>query len=359
MTPSDPVDWALAARIATRIAQRTPPPVPWAGVADDLVRLVPLAETLVTAETGLGSPTGRARTQVVDRAEWIELNLASFRQLLGPLFERFGERLAAGRVAGPQLAVTRRLSGIELGLLLGWMSGRVLGQYDLLVTDEADDGVDTIYIVGPNLAAIEHRHGFDPAQFRLWVALHEVTHRAQFTGVPWMRDHYLALVREVLAIAEPDPATLFTGLREAVRARTETRQRLEEGGMVALLATPSQREALGKVAGLMSLLEGHGDVTMDRAGAADVPDAQRFGRVLRERRRQTNPLARFIQRMVGLEAKLQQYEAGEQFIAAIEAERGPRAVDVCWSDPERLPTMDEIRLPASWLARCAPGPLVA
>ena len=121
--------------------------------------------------------------------------------------------------------------------------------------------------------------------------------------------------------------------------------------MLAVLATPEQREAMQRIGGLMSLLEGHGDVTMDRAGADLIPNAQRFSRVLRERRKQANPFARFVQRMTGLEAKLNQYAAGERFIAAVEGVAGPRVIDRCWEGPENLPTMDEIKAPERWLER--------
>ncbi len=351
MAASDPVDWALAARVAGRVADRSPASADWSGIVGDFARLVPLAETLVETETGLRSLAGPATTVVVDRKQWVEVNLAAFRGLLEPLFERFAERIErGGRVGAAQLAVTRRMAAVELGLLLGWMSGRVLGQYDLLVTEESGDQ-DTVYVVGPNLAAIEQRFGFDPQQFRLWVALHEVTHRAQFTGVSWMREHYLALVREVLTIADPDPVATLASIRDALRSPSMVRLRLQEGGIAALLASPAQREALGRIAGLMALLEGHGDVTMDRAGAERLPDAERFGRVLRERRRQANPFARLIQRLAGIEAKLLQYEAGERFIAAIEAAGGRRSVDRCWVAADRLPTIEEIREPQRWLDR--------
>ncbi len=168
------------------------------------------------------------------------------------------------------------------------MSRRVLGQYDLLVAeDDSSPGAtspDVVYFVGPNLLALEKRFAFPPTEFRLWVALHELTHRAQFTGVDWMRPYFLGLMDEVLQAAEPDPRRLIAALRRCVEAVREGRNPLDDGGLVALLATPSQREALDRVGGLMSLLEGHGDVTMDRAGAHLIPSAPRFGAVLRARR---------------------------------------------------------------------------
>jgi coenzyme F420 biosynthesis associated uncharacterized protein len=340
---SSGLDWTLAERVAQRVAARLPTPEHTLDTSD-VAPLVADAARRVTAETGLTPPTA-PDVRVVDRAEWIATSLAGFRQLLGPVIERMASHAPrrAQRAFG-------RVGAVEIGALTGWMSGRVLGQYDVLVAGDTGDA-DAVYLVGPNLASLEHRFGFDPEQFRMWVVLHELTHRAQFRGVPWMRDHYLGLVGEVLDGVDTNPRQLLTTLREVASDRAAARQRVREGGAAALLMPPAQREALDRVGGLMSLLEGHGDVVMDRAGADVLPEAERFSRVLRERRRQQNPAARVVQRLLGFEAKLNQYRAGEQFVAAVEAATGPRGIDACWAEPGNLPSAAEIRDPASWLAR--------
>jgi coenzyme F420 biosynthesis associated uncharacterized protein len=237
--------------------------------------------------------------------------------------------------------------------MLGWMGGRVLGQYDLLVRRDAEatDGDGAVYLVGPNLAVLEQRFGFDPIEFRTWVLVHELTHRAQFTGVPWMRGYFTGLVDELLDAVDPRPEVLFGALRDAFKRPDEARQQLRETGVAGLIASPEQRAAIGRIGGLMSLLEGHGDVTMTRAAGELVPDADRYARVLAARRAKGNPLNRLLMRLTGMEGKLNQYAAGERFIAAVEAAGGSRAIDVCWTGPEMLPSMDEIRDPQQWLAR--------
>ena len=180
--------------------------------------------------------------------------------------------------------------------------------------------------------------------------LHELTHRAQFTGVPWMREHYLGLVHEALSLSEMDPAHVMRVMRESVQDRAATKAKLAEGGLAMLFATPRQQPALARIAGLMALLEGHGDITMNRAGESAVPEAERFARVLAARREQTGPIARRLQRLVGFEAKLNQYASGARFIEFIEA-HDPAALQRCWEAPENLPTMEEIRQPTRWLAR--------
>jgi coenzyme F420 biosynthesis associated uncharacterized protein len=242
------------------------------------------------------------------------------------------------------------------------MAGRVLGQYDLLVLDEETvEDQDLVYYVGPNILGLERRFAFPPREFRLWIALHECTHRAQFTGVPWLRPHFLSLVHRLLGSLDPDPARLLDGIRRAVGEARGGGRPLDRGGLAAALATPEQREILDEVGGLMALLEGHGEVTMNRAGAGRVASADRFERVLTARRQAASPLARLLQRLVGLEAKLAQYVLGERFIRAVEDAGGRELFDRVWTGPEWLPVMDEIRDPRRWieraeLAEAVPGP---
>ena len=351
---AEPVAWDVAEKVAIRVAGREPlaESYHYASLEPDFVNLTAQAEDLVAGETGLRSLAGAARARVTDRAGWIRANLASFRRLLRPLTERIGTRVSSG----PLAPVARTVAGAEVGTLLGWMSTRVLGQYDLLIAENDEpEEQDLLYFVGPNVLSLEKRFAFPPREFRLWLALHEVTHRAQFTGVPWMREHFLSLVDSSLASIDPDPRRFLEALRRAVEQVRAGHNPLDEGGLVALLANPEQRAVLQQIQGLMSLLEGHGDLTMDRAGAGHVPSAERFHRVLRHRRQATG-LARTVQRLVGIEAKLLQYEQGAAFIQAIEREAGPEALEAIWRGPELLPTLEEIRRPEAWLDRVGVAP---
>jgi coenzyme F420 biosynthesis associated uncharacterized protein len=347
------VDWALAERIAVRVAGSEP----FAGsyhadsLAPDFEELTAEAEQLVGDATGLVSLEGPARARVTDRAGWVRANIASFQRLLRPVTDKLGSRIGSG----PLAPLTRAAAGAEVGTLLGWMSTRVLGQYDLLVVeDEHPEQQDLVYYVGPNVLGLEKRFGFPPREFRLWLSLHEVTHRAQFTGVPWLRPHFLSLVEEALSAVDPDPTRLLHGLGRIADGVRTGRNPLAEGGLAHLFATPAQADALQRVAGMMSLLEGHGDVTMDRAGADRIPSAERFSRVLRARRRSVSPGMKLIQQLLGLEAKLNQYEQGERFIAAVERAGGTELLDRAFRDPANLPTLAEIRAPERWIARVEP-----
>ncbi|MBK5332191.1 MAG: zinc-dependent metalloprotease [Ilumatobacteraceae bacterium] len=338
-----PIDWRRAEQIATSIAGRHPDLGGAAFV--DFEHMIPQLEDQIEATTGLRSLAGPAVVQVIDRPDWIRANIASFQHLLAPVLDEWSAKMPSNGLAAN---ISSQLVGGELGALLGWMSTRVLGQYDLLVGRDDDDAV---YMVGPNLAAMERRFGFDPGEFRTWVLLHELTHRAQFTGVPWMKAHFTDLVDVSVRMANPDPHRIAEAIREAFNDRDRARQQVRDSGVFGLIASAEQRDVIQQIAGLMSLLEGHGDVTMSRAAGDLVSSAGRFSAVLQARRRRTNPLTRLMLRLTGIEGKLNQYAAGERFIAAIEGERGSRAVDVCWQSEANLPSMEEIRNPRRWLDR--------
>jgi len=359
------VDWDLATRVARRVAGREVLADSYLArsLDTDFASVTTEAEALVGAHTGLVAGS-RAVASVVDRGSWVEANVASMRRLLGPLTDRVGERLRSSPFAG----VGRAVTGTELGLLLGWFSQRVLGQYDLLVPDDGgpdapDRGAtgDAVYYVGANILAIEKRFAFRPRDFRLWIAIHEVTHRAQFLGVPWMRDYFLGLVAGALGGIEPDPRKIVAALLRAAGEIRSGQNPLDDGGIVAILATPEHRAALAKVQALMSVLEGHGNRVMNELGREHVAGQARMARVLQSRRR-TQGLGGIVTKLVGIDSKLRQYEVGEAFVAAVEREAGPRGLDPVWKGPELLPTVGELSTPTAWLARVErgdPAPVLA
>ena len=348
------ISWELAERVAVRVAGGEPlaRSYHYASLQPDFDELTAEAEGLVLEATGLRSLAGPARARVTDRAGWVRANIAAFQRLLRPLTDRLAPRLAASPVA----PVSRAVTGAQLGTVLGWMATRVLGQYDLLlVEEERPEDQDIVYYVGPNIIALEKRFAFPPREFRLWLALHEVTHRAQFTGIPWLRPYFLGLVEGCLSSVDPDPRRFLDALRRVMDEVRAGHNPLADGGLVGLLAGPEQQAVLQQVGGLMSLLEGHGDVTMDRAGADRIPSAGRFARVLRQRRAEVRGPARLLQQLVGIEAKLRQYEQGEKFIEAVEAAGGRELLDLAWTGPEWLPSLGEIRQPSLWISRVRPG----
>ncbi len=367
---STTVDWDTARSVAARVAKDDGFDNSYKAQAlrEDMAELTPQAEKLVQEETGLISLSGDAKAAVVDRAGWVDANLASFDRLMRPLLAKLERKqeeaeqrepskaaqllapvgnvinLAAGKV-GP------KITGGELGVLLGWMSGRVIGQYDLLVIeDEKPEEQDWVYYVGPNMLALEERYGFPPEEFRLWVAIHECTHRAQFTAVPWLRPHFLGLVNELVDAVDPDPKQFVETIKKLAEQK-KNGEDVMEGGISSMFASAEQKEIMDRMTGLMSLLEGHGDIVMDRAGKDLIPSQPRFHRVFSNRRSKSSGPAKVIQKLMGMEAKMAQYAEGEKFVEAVEAAGGPDLFAKVWEQAEHLPTGAEIKDPSLWIQR--------
>jgi coenzyme F420 biosynthesis associated uncharacterized protein len=352
---ADLIAWDTASQVARRVARSQIYLTDYErrSLELDFTEMTAQAEELVEQETGLRSLVGPARARVADRSQWVDANVASFQRLLRPVLVKVSERMASGRgrLSPMPVSVTRQLAGTELGLVLGWMSGRVLGQYDqLLIEEERPEEQDIVYYVGPNVVGVERKYGFAPGQFRLWLALHEVTHRMQFTGVPWLRAHFLGLVERTLAGLDPDPKAMLAALRRSADSIRAGHNPFDEGGLASVLAGPEQLAAIQEIGGMMSLLEGHGDITMNRAGAHLIPGAADFARTLHERRQQRG-LARILSVLIGMDAKMRQYEQGERFIEAVEEAGGRELFAKVWTGPEWLPSWAEIRSPRVWIER--------
>ncbi len=336
--------WDSAISIARRFAGRYPLEGTYheARLARQAPLLVERATSLVSEETGLTAP-GQPDVAVVSRAEWVENNIASFSALMAPLTDRLGEDREVGR------GLAGRIMSAELGAVLGFLSRRVLGQYELVLpTSDGGDG-DTVMFVGANVLSMERRFEFRPSEFRFWVALHESTHRLQFQGVPWLRSYFLGLVEELVAASKPEPGRLNRLSEEFREAAEQGRPLVDEQGLFGLLASPDQREVINKVQALMSLLEGHGHVVMDRIGERELVSQARMSRILASRR--NDPRTAMFMRLVGLEMKMKQYEMGAKFIEGVERQAGWSSLDAAWLRPSNLPTLEEIGDPVSWLYR--------
>ena len=340
------INWPLASRVAGSIAGTHPleRTYHFAALARTAPAMVERAAALASAETGLAW-AGTPQVRVVTRVEWAEANIASFGRLLAPAERKLDQRAGKGLTG----KIGGRLLAAEVGALVGVLAKRVLGQYELVVpTGDADQG-DTIMFAGANVLHIERQHEFRPEEFRFWVALHECTHRLQFTGVPWLRDHFLSLVDELVDSAEPEAGRVQRLGDEIRTAARQGRPLLDDGGLMGLLATPGQRRLIEQVQAMMALLEGHGHVVMDRIGARELVSQERMSRVLKQRRQ--DPRTKAFFRLTGLEMKMKQYDLGQKFIHGVERRAGFAALDAAWSGPDALPTLDEIANPEQWLAR--------
>ena len=340
---SEEVPWPFAGRVAGLIAGSHPlaDSYHYEHLATQLAEIVVHANALVTAETGLPLP-GDPEVVLVSRKEWVERNIASFRHILAPAERRLVE---SDQVSA---AVGRRLVAAETGALLGFLSRRVLGQYEL-VLPTGDQG-DSIAFVGANILAMERTHQLRPAEFRMWIALHEAAHRAQFVGVPWMREHFLHLVERMVSAAQLSRISRARVLLDrALSTRRDGTAFIDERGLMGLFASPEQNDVLDEIQGMMCLLEGHGHVVMDRIGERMLTSQHRMAALLKARRSDPKTAAFF--RLTGLEMKMRQYELGERFVLEVERLAGWSALDRAWAGPEFLPTASEISEPRTWLAR--------
>ncbi|POX49379.1 zinc-dependent metalloprotease [Streptomyces sp. Ru72] len=358
------VDWNLAVATATRLV-RPGPDVSRdeaRAVVAELRRHAKASEEHVRGFTRMGEEgVHDTPVLVVDRPGWVRANVAGFREILKPLLDKMSQRRGStpgGAVLG---VVGGKVTGVEVGMLLSFLSSRVLGQYETFAppTRElpaGENGGGRLLLVAPNIVHVERELDVDPHDFRLWVCLHEETHRTQFTAVPWLRDHLEGEIQSFLEETDIDPMTVLERIREAVQSLAGGRPEGEEGddghSLVELVQTPAQREILGRLTAVMSLLEGHADFVMDGVGPAVVPSVAEIREKFQQRRAKgASRLDLALRKLLGLDAKLRQYRDGERFVRAVVEQVGMDGFNRVWTSPNTLPTKAEIAKPADWVAR--------
>ncbi|MCL8026171.1 zinc-dependent metalloprotease [Nocardioides bruguierae] len=347
-TASSPemIDWDLAVSLGGRLAGDGPTVTPAQArrAVGDLRNGAERATDLVRAYTGLDGGRDTAPVLVVDRPGWVQANADAFRHVLGPVAGRLAQRKPPGRLS---LAVGSKITGTEVGGLLGFLAGKVLGQFDPFHEPHG-----RLLLVAPNIVHTERELDVAPRDFRLWVCLHEETHRVQFTAVPWMRDHLFGLVERLSASLE-DTSAIEDGLKRVTSALKQRGggDQPGPGGALSLLATPEQKAVMDDVTAVMSLLEGHADVVMDGVGPEVVPTVDTIRARFNERRKGVGVLDRALRRFLGLDAKMAQYRDGAVFVRHVVDTVGMDGFNAVWSGPASLPTRDEIADPALWVAR--------
>ncbi|MET8981798.1 zinc-dependent metalloprotease [Streptomyces sp. NPDC004539] len=358
------VDWNLAVATATRLVRPGPE------VSRDEARKV-VAELRRYAKASEGHVRGFTRmgsedlhdtpVLVVDRPGWVRANVAGFREILKPLLDKMQERRGSSPGGAVLGAVGGKVTGVELGMLLSFLSSRVLGQYETFAPATKDlpagaNGGGRLLLVAPNIVHVERELDVDPHDFRLWVCLHEETHRTQFSAVPWLRDHLEGEIQSFLGETDVDPSTFLERIREAAQSLAGGRPEGEEddGGrsLVELVQSPAQREILARLTAVMSLLEGHADFVMDGVGPEVVPTVAEIREKFQQRRAKgASRLDIALRRLLGLDAKMKQYRDGERFVRAVVDQVGMDGFNRVWTSPNTLPTKTEIAKPADWVAR--------
>ena len=340
------IDWILAEKIAGYVAGRGEGVLPRA----DLPALAIESERRVTAYTGLQPVTPLPPAEGIERREWIRTNIVAMRKLLDPVIERGNERVGPLR---PAIALTLGLVvTTEVAVVLGYLAQRVLGQYELVLLDEgADPSPPRLLFVLPNLGQAMQSFSAREDEFVTWVALHEVTHAVQFSGVPWLHGHLAGLVRELLDKAElrlEHPRKLQIPSGAQVRRVAGA---LREGDLISIFTSSAERETLNRVQAVMAVIEGHAEHVMDAVAPDLLPSLPQLREGLNRRRRSQSGLSRLLAKLLGLELKLRQYEQGKYFCDTVVERSGTEALAHVFSAPDALPTLDELRDPPAWLRR--------
>ncbi|HXB14841.1 MAG TPA: zinc-dependent metalloprotease [Solirubrobacteraceae bacterium] len=368
----DAIDWTTAQRIGELVAGAGARVSTPAGVRADAVE--PRAHEFamrVSAYSGLPLHGALPQLELVDRPSWIAANLQTMRPMLAPLSERLAEQ--SGRLAGPMRSVSGLLLGVQVGALTGMLSQRVLGQYDVSLLDPAVE--PRLLLLAPNLSQAAATLEVDREELLLWVTIHEITHAVQFSGAPWLRGHIGGMLTELLeglqmTLGGRDadgsangngthpPSGSRGGLAGWLPDPGELREMLERarrGEVLRLTLGEDRWRLVERMQATMSLIEGHAEHTMDAVGAEVLPSLPRLRAAMTRRRAQRGLPWRVLEKLLGLELKMRQYEVGRRFCDAVVEAGGPETLALVWRGPEALPSTQELEQPALWTARMTPA----
>ncbi|KMO83542.1 zinc-dependent metalloprotease [Mycolicibacterium chlorophenolicum] len=337
------VDWNLAAAFGGKLARPEPPATDYTRTqaVTQLAESARAAEIPVREVTGLAEGEGIPEARVVNRPDWIRAAAHSMRVMTG-----------GGDAAAKPRAVSGRIAGVQTGAVLAFVSSGILGQYDPF-----GDGGGELLLVYPNVIAVERQLRVNPADFRMWVCLHEVTHRVQFRANPWLAGHMSGALAVLTEESAEDMTKVVGRLAEYVRDRRSNTQEAEPNsagilGLVRAVQSDAQREALDRLLVLGTLLEGHADHVMDAVGPAVVPSVATIRRRFDQRRhRRQPPLQRLLRALLGIDAKMDQYTRGKAFVDRVVSTVGMERFNVIWTGPDTLPLPAEIDEPQRWIDR--------
>jgi coenzyme F420 biosynthesis associated uncharacterized protein len=351
------VDWDLAGRTARRLISAGPSTTrdEAAAVVRELHEAAAVAVAHVEKLTGMRPVADGPvpEVAVVDRPGWIDANASGMAALLDPLVDALTAKqdTPPGALA---TAIGSRATGVQAGGLLAFLSSRVLGQYEIFGTG------GRLLLVAPNIVAAERKLGVDPADFRLWVCLHEITHQLQFTAVPWLKPHLESEIARFVEATDLSADVLRERLHDLLRSLADAVRggEGESEGLMALIRDPAQRAVLDRVTAVMSLVEGHAEYVMDGVGPDVVPTVTTLRKRFAQRRKGTGPLDRVLRRLLGLEQKMKQYAEGRIFVGGVIDLVGMEGFNRVWEGPQNLPLLEELTAPGRWVERVIGRPAI-
>lgn len=348
--PSGLIDWGQARAAALRVSQWEQAPIAdRAFRREQYMRLVKQSEPLIAEYLGVELPEPISRVYVHDRREWLEANFASFEQLFRPIeemYERNGARSAAAMVLGD---LNGKVLGAQMGVLLGFLARRVLGQYDLSLLSPDPAAQGALYFVEPNIARVQGQLGLNDEDFRLWIALHEATHAFEFEAYPWVRQHFRGLLQQYFDQLNAQLENLGSGLPQLIARLAQSWGSGQH--WIEVVLTPEQRRIFEQLQALMSLVEGYGNHVMNAVGKKLLPSFEQIEQRVAQRQSTKTLIEQIFNRITGMDLKLAQYQQGEAFINTVIERRGSAFAHRVWERAEHLPTMAEIKNPESWIAR--------
>ncbi|MFD1845427.1 zinc-dependent metalloprotease [Arthrobacter flavus] len=387
--PPQLINWDLAAASAAKLTSAGPQVSP-REIAEAVAELRAAADAsigYVHQITGLDAAKDLRDSDllIVDRASWAKANTQSFQALMAPALEHLS-RTNKEQLTTASAALGGTLTGAQFGAILAFLSSKVLGQYDPFGPAKNGSG-GRLMLVAPNILAVERELNVVPADFRLWVCLHEQTHRVQFAAAPWLKDHMLAHISELteglldkadglsdrLAKAAKgltrsgapsgagqdavDSDTKGSGTKDSdpkgsdTKGTDPTRIDSSDNGILSLLQDPQDKARMSHLTAVMSLLEGHANVVMDAVDSSIVPSVKTIRRRFSARGKSRGPVEKFLRRVLGLDAKMRQYSDGARFVRRVVDRVGMDGFNVVWTSAEHLPTEEEIHAPDKWIAR--------
>ncbi|MDQ3812289.1 MAG: zinc-dependent metalloprotease [Chloroflexota bacterium] len=353
------IDWDWATRVAVRAAGSTLSLHPEAAtrLQRDYETMLRDIERPISAYTGNRLSLAQIRVEVLDRAGWIRANMANFRDLLQPLEDFYTETAMRSRFGPPpafQQAARLMLSS-QVGVLVGYLARRVLGQYDIALLGQEPLSAGKLYFVEPNLRQVEDSLAVPADELRRWIALHEATHAHEFELYPWVRVYLNTSLKQYLRLliedmrGHGDENTLLVIVNRLV---TNLRQ---GHNVLNALMSPAQRELMSRLQALMALAEGYSNHVMNSVGRQLLPNFELIHERVEQRQRQRSQAEQLFLKITGLSLKMEQYRLGEQFVDHVVRERGVAFVNRAWHGPENLPSEAEIRDPGRWIWRMEAG----
>lgn len=350
-SPKQLIDWQQARRYALRVSQWDQVSIPDRDYRrEQYTRLVEQSEPLIAEYLGVSLPEPIKHVYVVDRREWLEANFTSFETIFAPIEKLYLEMNARQGSLGSTLGqINSKVIGAQMGVLLGFLARRVLGQYDLSLLSPDIKSRGSLYFVEPNIARVQQNMGLSDEDYRLWIALHETTHVFQFEAYPWVRPYFNELLGQFLGQVNSHMETLGVSVPQMINRLLGNRSNGQH--WVERVLSNDQQKVFDQIQALMSIVEGYSNHMMNSIGEKLLPSFQEIERRMNDRQQNRPLLEELFNRITGMDLKMAQYKQGEEFVLDVVATHGLEFMNQVWEKPENLPTMEEIRNPRMWVER--------